>query len=177
MSPTARATAAAAALCATAGLAGGWAGVRVGLLSQPRPPGLHALVHRELHLDPGQAGRMEALERADAGRRAALQGELDAADAALAHAIAGMGGEEFPHPLLGVGAQILAQLLIDAADGAPGIADEIRVMDVDRLAGGNPAGGNQAGGNNGGAGGSAAANPNAGGAQAGGHNWADDDVL
>lgn len=88
MSPTARATAAAAALCATAGLAGGWAGVRVGLLSQPRPPGLHALVHRELHLDPGQAGRMEALERADAGRRAALQGELDAADAALAHAIA-----------------------------------------------------------------------------------------
>ena len=88
MSPAGRATAAAAALCAAAGLAGGWAGVRIGLLSAPRPPGLHALVHRQLHLDPSQAGRMEALERSDAGRREALQAELESADAALAAAIA-----------------------------------------------------------------------------------------
>ncbi|MBE7217339.1 MAG: periplasmic heavy metal sensor, partial [Caulobacteraceae bacterium] len=88
MSPWARNTALAALLCAAAGLGGGWAGVRLGLLAAHRAPGLHQLVHRELRLAPDQSQRMEALERDYASRRSGLEADVRSADAGLAAAIA-----------------------------------------------------------------------------------------
>lgn len=48
---------------------------------------LHALLHRELTLSADQEKRLEAIETRFAGRRAALEGEMRAANARLAQAI------------------------------------------------------------------------------------------
>jgi hypothetical protein len=49
---------------------------------------IHALLHGELDLDAGQKRRIDGLEQDFAGRRKQLEGELTAANADLARAIA-----------------------------------------------------------------------------------------
>jgi len=49
---------------------------------------VHAIMHRDLDLDPAQKARVDALERDFAQHRTRLEGELRAANARLATAIA-----------------------------------------------------------------------------------------
>ena len=68
------------------------AGVLIGrhLVPAPPQPGaeLHAVLHRQLSLDPEQERQLEALESAFAVRRRALELEMRAENARLAGAIA-----------------------------------------------------------------------------------------
>ncbi|GFE76874.1 MULTISPECIES: periplasmic heavy metal sensor [Novosphingobium] len=54
---------------------------------EPEESRIHAVLHRELGLDPAQKQRIEALERGFAARRGQLESELRAANADLARAI------------------------------------------------------------------------------------------
>jgi len=54
----------------------------------PSESAIHSVIHREVHLDGMQERRMEALEQGFAQRRARLEGDLRAANADLAAAIA-----------------------------------------------------------------------------------------
>lgn len=72
-------------LAMVAGALGVWGAI---CLNQRRePPSLHALVHDQLQLTPGQEQRLERLEQDFAVRRRAREAELRAANAALADAI------------------------------------------------------------------------------------------
>lgn len=79
---------------AMAGIAflGALAGVFVGRawIAPPAAPeaGLHALLHRDLALDPAQKARLDRIERGFAGQRAALERELRADNARIAEAVA-----------------------------------------------------------------------------------------
>jgi len=55
---------------------------------EPEETRIHAIMHRELELDADQEARVDALERGFGQRRARLEGELRAANARLATAIA-----------------------------------------------------------------------------------------
>ncbi|GGZ07810.1 hypothetical protein GCM10011614_23440 [Novosphingobium colocasiae] len=60
-----------------------------GLFAPPTGTGrLHALMHEQLKLDPTQDRRIDLLEAGYAGRRKALEADLDAANVELAQAIA-----------------------------------------------------------------------------------------
>ncbi|MDR3507235.1 MAG: periplasmic heavy metal sensor [Caulobacteraceae bacterium] len=67
--------------------AAGWAGVRWGLAQAERPADLDRTLHHDLNLTPQQDRGIEALEARFAVRRAALDGEMRAANRDLAQAI------------------------------------------------------------------------------------------
>lgn len=67
---------------------GGWAGVRLGLVQEGPPAGLHQIVHRDLQLDPAQQVAIERLETDFARRRTGWEADMRAANAELAAAIA-----------------------------------------------------------------------------------------
>lgn len=64
-----------------------WIGQRV-RSGAPEETRIHAIMHRELDLDAAQERRIDALEQGFAQRRTRLEGELLAANADLAAAIA-----------------------------------------------------------------------------------------
>lgn len=65
---------------------GVWGGVRyVESRAHPRP-GLHEMLHEQLHLSPDQQRRIEGLERDHAVKRRAIEAEMRAANAELAAA-------------------------------------------------------------------------------------------
>lgn len=69
-----------------AGMAGVLAG-RMLIPARPHASELHDVLHHQLKLDAGQEARLEAVERAFAVRRRAIELELRAANARLADAI------------------------------------------------------------------------------------------
>lgn len=73
-------------LSAVAAALGVWAGVAFLAPHDRRAPGLHEMVHVQLHLSADQERRLEALERDHAIKRRALEAEMRAANAALAQA-------------------------------------------------------------------------------------------
>lgn len=70
-----------------AGMVGAWLGPRVLPAMNGSGASLHASVHRDLDLSPEQTAKIEALERAFAVRRKALELEMRQANAELAAAI------------------------------------------------------------------------------------------
>ena len=74
-------------LTAAAGGVGGCIGVQYGLRQAAPHPGLDAALHHELKLAPDQNARIETLERDFAGRRRALEAEMEAANRDLAAAL------------------------------------------------------------------------------------------
>lgn len=83
----ARWTALVAAIAFIAAIGGVFLGRVIIPARSSQPSELHALLHHELDLDPGQETRIEQLEREFAGRRHALEAELRADNARLAAAI------------------------------------------------------------------------------------------
>ena len=79
------------ALMAVIAFSGALAGVFAGRswIAPPVAPetGLHALLHRDLDLDPAQQARVAVIERGFAGQRAVLERELRADNARIAEAI------------------------------------------------------------------------------------------
>ncbi len=73
-------------LSALAGALGVWGGAHYVLARAQHPPSLHEMLHDRLHLTPAQQSRIEGLECDHAARRAALEAEMRAANAALAQA-------------------------------------------------------------------------------------------
>jgi hypothetical protein len=78
-----------AATTAALALVAGIAGVVVGgrFLPPQAQPSLHDAIHRDLRLSAAQNTEIDALEAEFAGRRAALEAEMRAANAELARAI------------------------------------------------------------------------------------------
>ncbi len=78
---------AAVALCAIAGAGGGWLGVEYGLSRTRTAPGLDEVLHRDLHLTDQQNARIALLERDFAGKKAAREAQMRAANRDLASAL------------------------------------------------------------------------------------------
>ena len=83
----ARVWAAVAVIAFLAALAGVAVGHYMFMAARPAEPGLHALLHKELELDPAQHAAIEAIEQRFAVRRHALELELRADNARLADAM------------------------------------------------------------------------------------------
>lgn len=73
-------------LAAVAGAAGVWGGARYVQGRLSHQPGLHEILHQELHLTGDQQRQIEGLERDHAAKRQALEAEMRAANAELAQA-------------------------------------------------------------------------------------------
>ncbi len=86
MSPAIRSILITIAVAFVAGFGGVWAGKLI-FAEAPQAANLHQAVHRDLNLNPAQRQRIDALERAFAPRRQALEMEMRAANADLAGAI------------------------------------------------------------------------------------------
>lgn len=74
-------------LTAVSGALGGWLGVRWGLDQASHPQGLDQLLHHNLSLTGAQNAQIEAMEASFAGRKAALEAEMEAANSELARAL------------------------------------------------------------------------------------------
>ncbi len=82
-----RAAAAMVLLTLAAGALGGWLGVAYGARRVAPPPGLHAILHHDLHLTSAQNERVAALEERFAARRKLYRAQMQAANRELAIAL------------------------------------------------------------------------------------------